>query len=83
MIYMSTRLVVNVSQVYLPMFITETVKLDKVRDYISSGFDVIYSSQWCYLFFLNFLSICIASQCVILRAHEHYVLDDIFIQKLL
>lgn len=28
-IYMSTRLVVNVSQVYLPMFITETVKLDK------------------------------------------------------
>ena len=30
MIYMSTRLVVNVSQVYLPMYITETIQLDKV-----------------------------------------------------
>ena len=29
-IYMCTRLVVNVSQVYLPMYITETIKLDKV-----------------------------------------------------
>ena len=27
---MCTRLVVNVSQVYLPMYITETIKLDKV-----------------------------------------------------
>lgn len=28
-IYMSTRLVVNISQVYLPMYLTETLKLDK------------------------------------------------------
>ena len=27
---MSTRLVVNVSQVYLPMYLTESIKLDKV-----------------------------------------------------
>ncbi|XP_052795228.1 major facilitator superfamily domain-containing protein 12-like isoform X2 [Mya arenaria] len=29
LIYMSTRLVVNVSQVYLPMYITETIMMDK------------------------------------------------------
>ncbi|XP_052239243.1 major facilitator superfamily domain-containing protein 12-like isoform X2 [Dreissena polymorpha] len=28
-IYMATRLLVNVSQVYLPMYITETIKMDK------------------------------------------------------
>jgi len=31
--YMSTRLVVNVSQVYFPMYITETIKMDKVNKF--------------------------------------------------
>lgn len=31
MIYMCTRLFVNVSQIYLPLYITETLKMEKVR----------------------------------------------------
>ena len=33
LLYMSTRLIVNISQVYLPMYLTDTLKLDKVLNY--------------------------------------------------
>ena len=32
-VYMFTRLIVNMTQVYLPMFLTDTLKLNKVMEY--------------------------------------------------
>ena len=34
LLYMSSRLMVNISQVYIPMYVTETLNLDKVRFYL-------------------------------------------------
>ena len=34
---MSTRLIVNMTQVYLPMYITDTIQLDKVKTIINNN----------------------------------------------
>lgn len=54
LLYLSTRLIVNMTQVYLPMFVTDTLSLDKTSIAIIPL--ICYTSGFISTFPLRYLS---------------------------